>query len=287
MFYLNGEFVSHSDAKISIFDLGLLRGYGVFDFLRTYGGRPFHLEDHLLRLEHSAHQIGLTLPLSLKEIETICYQVLEKNNLEEACLKIVLTGGISPDQFTPHAKENLIVFAYPPKAFDPAYYDRGISIATTSFARSFPLAKTLQYTPAIVAFHQAKALQPQEILYVNAHKELLECTTSNFFAFKKGILHTAPTHQVLKGITRQVLLRLLNGLFPIEERALTSAEIPEIEEAFITSTNREVMPVVRIDDHLIGSGTVGEKTRLIMNLFQNYVLFTLDKSARINPLPCF
>jgi branched-chain amino acid aminotransferase len=157
MLYLNGQFVNDDDAKISVLDLGLLRGYGVFDYLRTYEGRPFHLEDHLLRLKYSAELVGMTLPLSFEEIRKIIETLLEKNGYPESGIKILLTGGTSPDQMTPAEESHLIILTFPFKPLPPEDYCLGIQVTTTVLTRSFPKAKTLQYTPAIVALQQGQS----------------------------------------------------------------------------------------------------------------------------------
>lgn len=267
MYYVNGQYVQAEDAKISVLDLAVLRGFGIFDYLRTYGGRPFHLWDHLLRLQYSAEHIGLTLPASLKEIETIVHTVQKLNAFEEASLKIVVTGGISTNQFTPQAKSNLIVFAYPFTPYPQSYFDEGIHTITTRLSRSLPTSKTTQYTPAIVALQRKKA---HEALYVNAQNEILEATTCNFFGIKNGTLYTCCSDEVLIGITREVVLKLAADHFPIETRALKYEELPELDEAFLTSSNREVMPVVKIDSLTIGNGRVGPNTHKLQQLFRAY-----------------
>ncbi len=270
MYYISGQYVKEEDAKISILDLAVLRGFSVFDYLRTYQGRPFHLWDHLLRLKYSAEHIGLTLPHSLSEIQDIVHQVLTLNRFPEASIKLLITGGVSPDQFTPHPQSNLILFAYPFSPFSQHFFIEGIKVITTRLNRSLPTSKTTQYAPAIVAMQRGRAENAQEVLYLNAHNNILEATTSNFFAFKNGILYTCSSDEVLFGITREVVLKLAAPHFTIKEQALCYEEISEMEEAFITSSNREVMPVVQIDTLKIGNGKPGPRTQNIMELFRNY-----------------
>jgi branched-chain amino acid aminotransferase len=270
MYYVNGQYVREEEAKISILDLAILRGFGVFDYLRTYRGHPFHLWDHLLRLKYSAEHVGLALPNSLTEIQEIVHAVQKLNGLSEASIKLLVTGGVSADQFTPHAQSNLIVFAYPISLYPKCFFTEGIKVITTRLTRSLPTSKTTQYTPAIVAMQRGKAQNAQEALYVNAQDEILEATTSNFFAFKGGTLLTCCSEEVLIGITREVVLKECAPHFPIEKRALRYEEIKDMEEAFITASNKEVMPVVQIDGLKIAGGKVGPKTKQIMELFRAY-----------------
>lgn len=270
MYYVNGKYVKEEDAKISVLDLSILRGFGVFDYLRTYNGRPFHLHDHLERLKYSCEHIGLPLSHTFEQIEEIVHNVQKFSNLPEASIKILVTGGVSADQFTPLIPTNLIVFAYPLTLYPPHYYTDGIKVITTRLNRSLPTSKTTQYTPAIVAMQQGKAQDAKEALYINASDEILEATTSNFFAFKNNTLFTCCSDEVLIGITREVVLKLATPHFPINTRALTLQEITEMDEAFITASNKEVMPVIQIDSTQIGDGKVGPRTKQIIQLFKDY-----------------
>lgn len=270
MYYVNGQYVKEEDAKISVLDLAVLRGFSVFDYLRTYNGRPFHLQEHLERLNYSAEHVGLSLPNSLQEIEEIIHTVQKLNDLSEASIKILVTGGTSSDQFTPMPTGNLIVFAYPLTPYPSHYFSHGIKVITTKLNRSLPTSKTTQYTPAIVAMQRGRKQNAQEALYLNANEEILEATTSNFFAFKNGTLFSCCSEEVLIGITREVVLRLATPHFKIGPQAIPYSEITDIDEAFITASNKEVMPVTQIDSQTIGDGRVGPKTKQIMELFRLY-----------------
>ncbi|MBX3719894.1 MAG: aminotransferase class IV [Parachlamydiales bacterium] len=270
MFFINGSYVSETDAKISVLDLSILRGFGVFDYLRTYSGKPFHLSEHLLRLQYSAQQLGLELPYTLEKISKIINEVLRLNQLAEASIKIIATGGISPDQFTPQHPATLIVFAYPLASYPPEYFTKGINVVTTRLMRSMPSCKTTQYIPGIIALQQGRSSNAKEALYVNAKGEILEATTSNFFGVKEGKLYTCMSEEVLAGITREVVLKIAKGQFPICFEPIAIDEIDQLDEAFITASNKEVMPVVAIDSTPIGSGKVGPITTQAMSLFRNY-----------------
>lgn len=265
--YLNGTYLRDEEAKIPVSDLGLVRGYGVFDYLRTYNGQPFRLWDHLLRLKSSAEQIGLHVPNTLEEIQKIVEELLEKNGYKESSIKIIVTGGISADQLLPEKKSSLIIMVYPFKAFPKEHYNKGIKIISTRNLRPFPAAKTTNYIAAIFALQQAREKGAQDALYVNAQEQILETTTSNFFGFKDGVLITSASDEILLGITREVVLSL--ALFPIEIRPILYSE--KLDEAFITSSNKEIVPVVQIDEMIIGKGVVGENTKKVMSSFQDAV----------------
>ncbi len=268
IFYVNGKFVSEKKARVSILDLGFIRGYGVFDFLRTYHGQPFKLDEHLKRLQNSTKQIGLECP-PLGQIKQIILKTLAKNNLPEANIKILLTGGLSFDQITPADKPTIAVIVTPAVTYPTVYYEKGIKVVTVPFGRSYPLAKTINYIPAILALKIAKKKKATEALYTNEKGEILEGTTSSFFVFKDGVLIT-PQDEILKGITRQVVIDLAKKEFKTVFRPIKDQELKEIDEAFITASNKEVMPVVKIDNLTVGNGRVGKSTKRIMELFHDF-----------------
>jgi branched-chain amino acid aminotransferase len=261
--YVNGQYVRAEHAHISVFDLGLLRGHGVFDLLRTYQGRPFQMQDHLERLRRSAERASVELPLSLPEIASVIESLLQRNGFAETTVKIVATGGRSSDHLLPQGPGSLIVLASPLTPFPERLYREGVRLSTTTQARSLPEAKTLQYLPAILALREGQMRGAQEALYVNARGELLEATTSNFFACVGGQWVTPPEGEILAGVTRATLLRLTE----ISVRPLHKEE--ELEEAFITSTTREIMPVSAIDERPI---PLGERTRQLQALFRRHAL---------------
>jgi branched-chain amino acid aminotransferase len=270
MFFINGAYVREEEAKISVLDIGLLRGFGVFEYLRTYQGKPFQLWEHLKRLSYSAEEIGLTLPYSLEEIAEIVDKVQLLSGLSEASIKLVVTGGVSPDQFTPQEKGSLIVFAYPLKRYPDACYTQGVEVITTPQGRFFPTCKSTQYLSGIVALKKGRIDAPMEALYLNQNEEILEATTSNFFGVQGRTLLTCDSSEVLLGITREVVLQLAKDRFNVELRSVRREEIGNLTEAFLTASNKEIMPIVSIDGEQVGSGIVGPVTKELMGLFAEY-----------------
>ncbi len=269
VFYVNGKFVPEKDAKISVLDLGLVRGYGVFDFLRTYQGKPFALKEHLQRLINSANIIGLKIPWKISELEKIVLETLKKNKLKEANIKIVATGGVSPDQITPSKNPTLCVLIYPPALYPSASYTKGVKVVTVPWERSFSGSKSTNYIPAILALKKANKKKAVEALYLTPVKEVLEGTTTNFFVIKNNILVT-PKNGVLMGITREIVLKLAKKVVKIKEGPIKYSELSKVDEAFITASNKEIMPVVEIDNIKIGNGKVGNNTQKIIKLFREY-----------------
>lgn len=270
LYYVNGRFTPASQAAIALNDLGLVRGYGVFEVLRTYGDHPFGLRAHLERLAYSAAQIELTLPEPLTAIETIIHETLARNVARDVTIRIILTGGASSSFLMPEDRPTLLVLLAPVKPYPAHLYADGAALITVDAARFMPTVKSLNYIPAIMGQRRARAADAIEALYCDAAGVITECTTSNFFIFKGDQLIT-PVRDVLPGITRAAVLEVAGDLFEIVERPIVRSELAEADEAFITSTTKEVMPIVRVDAQLIGVGRPGARTRQLQQAFQTYV----------------
>lgn len=268
-FYVDGAYVSSDEAVISVNDMTVLRGYGVFDFLRTYNRRPFYLKEHIERLDNSCRYIGLELPETREAVYDITMKTLDRNHHDESNIRIVVTGGISPDSVTPAGNSKLIVMVTPKLKLPEEWYSDGTGIITNHVERYIPEAKSTNYTAAIMALREAKQKGAVEAVYVDHSDRMLEGTTTNLFAFSGGKLVT-PGSGILPGITRQVMLDILKDEFDIVVRDVMKDEIETFEEVFITASNKEVVPVVRIDDTLISGGNVGPNVKRAMELFRRY-----------------
>ena len=265
IYYVDGEFVPAERALIPVDDLALVRGIGVFDLLRTYHGKPYFLEEHVNRLLVSAACIDLALPWSHDEICRVALETLSRNNLEEANIRIIITGGSSADFMTPAGKPRLLVLVTPLPKLPEQWYRRGIKVITRKIKRINPGAKSLNYLPAAMALRQAQAQGAVEVLYLDEDDNVLEGTTSNVFAFLQGRLIT-PERGILSGITRKVVLEIAAGHFQIDCRDLQRQELLGAQEVFITGTNKGLVPVVDVDGARIGDGRPGTETRRITAL---------------------
>jgi branched-chain amino acid aminotransferase len=269
-YYIDGAFVNEDQAAVSVKDIVVLRGFGVFDFMVTYNRRPFHLETHVKRLENSARHIGLALRHSVEEICDIVNATIAKNDHhEESNVRIVYTGGISSDGVTPEGKGILMVMVTPRHVLPETWYDNGAKVITVAMERFIPLAKSTNYLSAVYAQQQALQQGAIEAVYVDRHNRILEGTTSNIFYFKGDTLIT-PDADILPGVTRNAVLELARDDFRIELQDIDTSELPQMEEVFITASNKEVVPIVQVDEHTIGNGAPGDKTRRIMQLFRDY-----------------
>jgi len=268
IFYIDGKFLKESQAQIPVYDLGLLRGYGVFDFLRTYNRKPFYIKDHLKRLLNSAKIIGLKHKFKIKELEKIILLTLNKNkHLKEANIRIILTGGDSYDFITP-TRPRLIIMISPVKELNKKLYETGAKLITKIYERLDPNAKTLIYTDAIRFLQEARKKKAIEVLLVSKNNEILECTTSNFFAIIDKKVITPPKDKILEGITRKIIIKLCQKYkIPLIERKIYKDEIKIFKECFITASNKEILPIIKIDNHKI-SKQPGELTKFLMIQFR-------------------
>jgi branched-chain amino acid aminotransferase len=269
VYYVDGKFVPQEEAVLPLGDLAILRGYGVFDFLRTYGGRPFHLDAHIRRLENSAKLIKLSCPWSQTEISEIVHETMKRNEFAESNIRLLITGGDSDDSITPGSKPRLLVMISPLKQFPDQWYKGGVHIITTHITRYIPGAKSIDYIRAIMALDNAQAAGAVESLYVDGQGLVLEGTTSNLFAVIKGQLIT-PSIDILPGVTRDVVLDLTAPEFKPELKMIQKEDILAADELFLTSSNKEVLPVTKVDGMTIGSGRPGPKTTRAMELFASY-----------------
>ncbi len=266
-YWINGEFVSADDAAVSYRNVGVLRGYGVFDYLRTYDFVPFRLIDHLIRLKSSADQIGLAMPYDIEEIADATQDLVQKNGHPNVGIRFVATGGISTNGFTPPEKGDLAILIEPLTSRPQSHFTEGCKLITSRLQREFPTVKSTNYIGAVMAMKGAAEADAVEALYVDGNDEISECTRSNFFVVQDGIIKT-PEKNVLPGITRNVLLKFAPEIAPIEIGPIFLSDLAQVDEAFITSSTKEVLPIVQIDDQIIGNGTVGPITQSLAKRFK-------------------
>lgn len=263
VYYVDGKFVPADQAVLPVDDLAIIRGIGVFDLLRTYGGKPYFLEAHVSRLLDSAKAIDLKIDWSHEQICRVAMETLAQNTVEEANIRIIITGGSSADFLTPSGSPRLLVLVTPLPKLPQWWYRKGVKVITVQSTRNIPNAKSINYLPAAMALGKAKKEKALEVLYLDEAGNALEGATSNLFAFIDGTLVT-PGHGMLSGITRQVILEIAQDHYPVEIRDLHSTELFNAQEVFITGTNKGLVPVVQIDDTTIGQGQPGKQTHLMM-----------------------
>lgn len=267
--YINGKIVNQAEASILPNDLGLLRGYAIFDYLRTYNGKPFLLHKYLTRFNSSAAGLGLTIPFSNKEIEKSIIELLTKNKCTKAGIRLLLTGGYAEDSMT-SVHPNFIILIEKLQQYPLSYYEEGIKLISYEHLRQFPEIKTTNYLTAVKLMPEAKKKGAVEILY-HFNGKILEATRSNFFIVKNKAIIT-PSNNILHGITRKVVVDIARKEnYSVLEADITWNDLKAADEAFITGTTKKIMPVVKIDDIQIGDGAPGIITQDLMRQLEEYI----------------
>jgi branched-chain amino acid aminotransferase len=276
----NGRILLPEEAVISVFDRGFLYGDSVYEVVRTYGGVPFELEAHLERLEASALRIGMRLPVSLEQIATEILATNAASELPDAYVRVVITRGAGEIGLDPALAVDPVrlVYSMPLKTPPPEVYEKGVRLALVSVRRNLrsavdPAAKTGNYLNSVLAVSEARAKNAFEAVMLDHRDFITEGASSNIFAVIGGSLFTPPLEVgILKGVTRTVVFQVAEKLgVRTIEAPMTEAMLKQAEEVFITSTIREIVPVVEVDDLPIGTGAVGPVVKQIRAGFRDYV----------------
>jgi branched-chain amino acid aminotransferase len=269
VYYVDGKYVPSSEAVFPINDLGLLRGYGCFDFMRTYNGRVIFIKDHVQRLFRSARQIGIDLPVSETELVHLVEETLTHNPPVESNVRILVTGGSSPDFITPQGRPRIAIMVAPLSQYPATWYTDGAKAISVAHTRRIPGSKSIDYIRAILVLAEARQKGAIEAVYLDPEGWVREGTTSNIFAFIDGKLAT-PGTGILNGITRQKVLDLAEKTYAVDIREIHRSELDSADEVFITSSNRLIVPITRVDETVIGPGAPGQRTRAVMQAFTDY-----------------
>jgi len=267
-YYINGQLLPAEQASLKMNDLGLLRGFGLFDYMRTYNGKPFMPQWYMERLFNSACLMDLEIPTNETEILYYVEELFNLAKLPDCAFRFLLTGGYSTDSMTV-SQPNFIIMTEPLPVQAQERFDKGVKVISNEHLRELPEVKSTNYIKPILMAKQIKANKAYDVLY-HKNNEISELSRSNFFIFKGDTLIT-PDKNILKGITRRIVIELAKPHFKVEERPVNIAELEEVEEAFTTGTTKKVMPIVQIDDLLIGNGEVGKRTRHLQNLFNQLI----------------
>ncbi|PTX99122.1 branched-chain-amino-acid transaminase [Opitutus sp. ER46] len=275
--YLDGKFVDSAEAKVSVFDHGLLYGDGVFEGIRLYDGNIFRLEEHLERLENSAKAIMLQMPLSRAELSWATCETCRQNGLRDAYIRLVITRGVGDLGLAPWLcpKPSIFIIAGKISLYPQEYYDNGLGIVTVPTRRIGPAAlpstvKSLNYLNNILGKIEAKQFGALEAIMLNDQGYVAECTADNIFVVHKGELLTPAASQgALKGITRSTIIDIAQATgIPLREVDLTRYDIWCADECFLTGSGAEVIPVVKLDGRVIGTGKPGPITQRVLADFR-------------------
>ena len=287
--YVDGKFVPQEEARVSVFDHGFLYGDGVFEGIRSYNGRVFQLQEHLVRLYESAKSIMLDIPLTIKEMEEATLETLRKNKLSEGYIRIVVSRGQGDLGLDPRScpKATVVIITSKIVLFPADFYEKGLKVITVATRRNIPDAlepqiKSLNYLNNILVKLEANRAGVLEAIMLNNNGYVAEGSGDNIFILRRGQLITPPTYVgALEGITRRVVLELAKEQgIPVKEEPFTRHELYTAQECFLTGTAAEVIPVVNVDERVVGTGIPGTVTRQIIAGFRNLTQTTGAKIYR-------
>ena len=278
--FIDGQYYGEHDAKVSVFDHGLLYGDGVFEGIRAYHGRVFKLKEHIDRLFYSAKAILLDIPMTHAEVMKATVETLRANDLRDAYVRLIVTRGVGNLGLNPRSckKPSVIIIAGKIQVYPPELYARGMDIVTVPTVRNLhsavnPAIKSLNYLNNILAKIEANNAGVEEAVMLNAEGFVAEGTADNLFIVKNGALFTPPNYAgALYGITRATVMELAeqSGIKVLETN-LTRYDLFNADECFLTGTGAEIMPVIKIDGRVIGSGKPGA---LSLKLIEAYHALT-------------
>lgn len=275
--YIDGSFYPESEAKISVFDHGLLYGDGVFEGIRFYSGKVFRLEEHMERLFKSAAAIGLTIPLDLQALTEALLETIRRNELSDGYIRLVVTRGKGDLGLSPWncPKPTIIIVVAKITLYPEESYEKGLKVVTCATRRIAhgalsPMVKSLNYLNNIMAKIEASHAGAGEGLMLNEQGLVAECTGDNIFLVSSGRITTPPISSgALAGVTRGVAIRLANELgIEVTEPQITRYDIYTADECFLTGTAAEIIPAVELDSRPIGNGKPGPLTRRLIECFR-------------------
>jgi len=282
--YVNGKFLPQSEAKVSVFDHGLLYGDGIFEGIRAYDGRVFKLDRHLDRLYASARAIDLEIPHSREEMTRLILEACRRNRIRDGYIRPIITRGVGDLGIDPRkckAGPTVVVIAQPQIAlYAGDAYDRGLKVVTSSYRRVPPQSlspsiKSLNYLNNIMARIEANQYGADEAIMLDNQGYVSEASADNFFIVRNSTIVTPWTSTNLPGVTRETVMELAPTLgLQAMERPFTLYDVWAADEAFITGTAAEIGPVVEVDGRLIGNGKPGKVTKKLMKAFRELVTTT-------------
>jgi branched-chain amino acid aminotransferase len=275
--YIDGKFYPKEEARISVYDHGLLYGDGIFEGLRVYDGNIFRLDNHLERLYESAKTIMLKIPLELPEMREACAETVRRSKLRDGYIRLVITRGVGDLGLDPRKcpRATVIIIVDKIKMFPEEFYTKGLEVATVPTTRNTadalnPKIKSLNYLNNVMAKLEANNMGVEEGLLLNSQGYVTEGTGDNIFIVKEGILQTPPTYDgALAGITRSSVIKMARDMgYTVEKKTLTRHDLYNAEECFLTGTAAELIPVVKIDGRVIGPGKPGPIFKRLLDEFR-------------------
>lgn len=278
--WLDGKLFDKDEAKVSVFDHGVLYGDGVFEGIRVYDGCVYRLRQHLERLWSSAKHILLQIPISMDEMRQALFETLRANDVRNGYIRIVVTRGVGDLGLSPFScpKATVFIIAANITLYPKEDYEKGLEIVTVATQRSNvaswnPRVKSCNYLNNIMAKIEAVQSGVREALMLNSNGFVTECTGDNIFLVKNKVIFTPPVYLgALEGVTRNAIIEIAGELgYTVKEEPFTRFEVFDADELFLTGTAAEAIPVVKVDARVIGDGKPGPVTRQLIEVFRQRV----------------
>lgn len=276
---VNGVVTPAEEASLKVNDLAILRGYGIFDFFLVWDYVPLFIEDYLDRFYRSAQLLNLEVPAEREELKHRIHELISLNKCSHAGIRLVMTGGYTHDSYTPIAP-NLVVMHHDYKPFSDEAYEEGVKLMSYEYQRDLPEVKTTNYAMGIRLIPELKKVGAIEPLY-HSNGTIKEAVRSNFYIIDQNDTVITADSDILMGITRKHVLEAIDGHFKVERRQITLEEVWNAKEAFLTGSNKGVIPVTRLDNHVYGNGQPGATTRRITELFNEHRTAYVQKHAAV------
>jgi branched-chain amino acid aminotransferase len=278
--FLDGEYVKKEDAKVSVFDHGVLYGDGCFEGIRAYNGEVFKLKEHIDRMFNAARAIELVIPYTKQELSDIVLETCRRNSIADGYIRLVVTRGVGDLGLSPLKcpKPTVFCIAATIALYPSEFYEKGLKLITSTYRRNKatiidPQIKSLNYLNNILARAQADRMGAPEALMLTEEGLVAECTGDNIFIVKDGEIWTPPIHLgILDGVTRSSVIEIAQKAgYTVREKSFTLYNVYSADECFLTGTAAEIIAVTDIDGRIIGDGTAGAITKNLLDEFQDYV----------------
>lgn len=276
---VNGQLARIEAAALHVSDLSVLRGYGIFDFFLFLKGQPLFLEDYLDRFYRSALLLHLEIPFSREDFATQIFRLIEANGHQQGGIRLLLTGGYSPDGYTP-SEPNVLILQYP---LPQQAWDTNITLKLMTYPhlRELPEIKTTNYITGISLLPELKKRGADDLLYLDGDW-IRESVRSNFFLVLEGERVVTPAQKILLGVTRKQILHLARQRYTVEEREVHISEIGQAKEAFFTSSTKGLFPVIEIDGQPVGDGQPGPVSKQLQQDFIGHLeAYLQEKEATL------
>ncbi len=274
--YLNNAFIPLEQATLHVSDLAIQRGYGIFDFFRIRDFVPLYLEDYLDRFYRSTSVMGLQGTMERDALRAVIHELIQRNGMPDAGMKLIFTGGYSPDAYQP-VKGNFLISQHALVLPTTEQVDKGIKIITYPYRRDIPEVKTINYIMGVWLQKNVKEAGAADVLY-HRDGEVSEFPRCNFFLVTRDGVLVTPNKHILHGITRMKVLKIAESMMRVEERTVTLDDLAQAQEAFLTSTTKKILPIVHIDSKPVGDGKPGPVTRKLYKALEDIERIEIERA---------